>query len=75
VVHPRTELTQQEPSYFRGSYHSHDGFLAAAGPLIQARGALGDVSLLDVAPTCLALLGQAIPQSLTGRVSPAIRRG
>jgi predicted AlkP superfamily phosphohydrolase/phosphomutase len=75
LVHPRTKLTQQEPSYFRGSYHSHEGFLAAMGPMIQSRGALGDVSLLDVAPTCLALLGQPIPQSLMGRVNPAIIQG
>lgn len=74
VVHPRAELTQQEPNYFRGSYHSHEGFLAAAGPLIQARGALGDLSLLDVAPTCLALLEQAIPETLSGKISSLLQQ-
>lgn len=74
VEHPRGELTQQEPNYFRGSYHSHEGFLAAAGPLIRSRGALGDLSLLDVAPTCLALLGQAIPETLSGKISSLLQQ-
>jgi predicted AlkP superfamily phosphohydrolase/phosphomutase len=69
IVHPRAELTQQEPNYFRGSYHSHNGFLAAAGPAIRSRGARGELSLLDVAPTCLALLGQSIPETLSGKPS------
>lgn len=74
VVHPRAELTQREPNYFRGSYHSHEGFLVAAGPLIRSRGALGDLSLLDVAPTCLALLGQASPETLSGKISPLLQQ-
>lgn len=72
LSHPHAELTQSAPSYFRGSYHSHHGFVAAAGPAIRTQGGIGAVPLLDLAPTCLALLGQPIPQSLTGKVNPAI---
>jgi len=75
ISHPHAELTQSAPSYFRGSYHSHRGFVAAAGPAIRVRGAIGEVPLLDLAPTCLALLGQPIPQTLTGKVNPAILPG
>jgi predicted AlkP superfamily phosphohydrolase/phosphomutase len=75
LSHPHAELTQSAPSYFRGSYHSHRGFVAAAGPTIRAQGAIGAVPLLDLAPTCLALLGQPIPQTLLGKVNPAILPG
>jgi len=68
VVHPRAELGQPKPEFFRGSDHSHQGFFAAAGPLIQRRGGIGDISLLDLAPTFLSLVGEPVPKGMTGRV-------
>lgn len=72
VLHPKAELVQQKPEFYRGSDHSHNGFIAAAGPLVQGRGAIGDVSLLDLAPTFLSLIGEAIPERMTGRPIAAI---
>jgi predicted AlkP superfamily phosphohydrolase/phosphomutase len=67
VVHPHAELIQPQPSYFRGSYHSHEGFLAAAGPSVGVQGDLGNIAVLDLAPTFLSLLGVPIPQALAGQ--------
>ena len=67
VVHPRMTLTQKEPEFFRDSDHTQSGFVAAAGPGINARGALPDISPLDLAPACLALLGEPQPPGMTGR--------
>ena len=72
VVHPQAELVQQKPEFFRGSDHSEQGFFAAAGPSIQKRGAIGDVSLLNLAPTFLSLMDEPIPQELTGKALEAI---
>jgi predicted AlkP superfamily phosphohydrolase/phosphomutase len=72
VVHPRAELVQENPEFLRVSDHSDHGFLAAAGPSIRGRGALGDVSLLDLAPTFLSLMGEATPEKLTGKVLESI---
>jgi predicted AlkP superfamily phosphohydrolase/phosphomutase len=74
VVHPSAELVQQQPSYFRGSYHSHEGFLAAAGPSIGIRGNLGHIAVLDLAPTFLSLLGVPIPRALAGEVMRGVAR-
>jgi predicted AlkP superfamily phosphohydrolase/phosphomutase len=67
VLHPRAELRQIRPDFFRDSDHSTEGFLAAAGPAIRARGQVGTLSPLDVAPTFLSLLGSAIPPTWPGR--------
>ena len=48
--------------------HRPEGVLVAAGPGIGQADS-GGMSLLDVAPTCLALLEQAVPQGLDGRVA------
>jgi predicted AlkP superfamily phosphohydrolase/phosphomutase len=64
VVHPHAELAQQKPNYFRGNSHSMHGFIAAAGPSIQAQGAIDDVSSLDLAPTFLSLMGEPIPERM-----------
>lgn len=72
--HPKGELVQYPPEIFRGSDHSRFGFVAMAGPSISARGSLSDVSLLDLAPTFLALMGEAIPREMTGKPLP-IRLG
>lgn len=67
VAHPKAELVQAAPSYNPSSYHRLTGFFIVAGASISVRGALGEVAVLDFAPTFLALLGQ--PQrGLTGRV-------
>lgn len=68
VRHPKVELVQNTPGYNRSSYHAFSGFLAAAGPSIRARGAIGEVALLDLAPTFLSLMGEPRPQGLTGQV-------
>lgn len=66
VLHPRAELTQRRLRYHRDSYHSADGFIAAAGPAVHARGHAGEISSLDLAPTFLSLLGVPVPCALKG---------
>jgi predicted AlkP superfamily phosphohydrolase/phosphomutase len=75
VVHPRAELVQKKPDFYRRSDHSSNGFVAAAGPSIQKRGALGEVEVLNLAPTFLSLLGESIPQTLPGQVIEALTHG
>ncbi|WP_017715767.1 alkaline phosphatase family protein [Kamptonema formosum] len=72
VIHPKAELRQQKPEFYRDSDHSHNGFIAAAGPSIQRRGAIADVSLLDLAPTFLSLMGEPIPDKMTGQPLEAL---
>ncbi len=64
VLHPKTELTQKKPEFFRGSDHSHSGFIAMAGESIPGRGNLGNVPVLDLAPTFVSLMGESIPPSM-----------
>lgn len=45
-------------------------FVAAGGSI--APGEPGELSLYDVAPTALALLGQAVPEGLDGKVAEAV---
>jgi predicted AlkP superfamily phosphohydrolase/phosphomutase len=66
VNHPVCEITQEPCEFHRGSDHSQFGFVAAAGPSIAGRGDMGEVSLLDLAPTFLALMGERIPEDLPG---------
>ena len=67
VVHPKTELRQRKPDWYRPSDHSSNGFVAAAGPSIQKRGALGEVEVLDLAPTFLRLTDLPLPEKLRGK--------
>lgn len=68
VIHPEAELVPDyPPEIFRESDHSHLGFVAMAGPSIVKRGDLGDVDLLSLAPTFLALMGEPVPSEMTGR--------
>ena len=67
VRHPRGELRQRKPSFCPGSEETLDGFLAASGPGVRGRGWIGDVSLVDFAPTLLALLDRAAPADMPGR--------
>lgn len=68
VIHPKAELTQEKSAYFRSSWHTFNGFVAAAGPSIRRQGTVGNISLLDIAPTFLHLLGEPAPQEMTGKV-------
>lgn len=66
VRHPRAELTQSPHAFNRGSHHTTEGLLVAAGAAVHAAGRLPDVSPLSLAPTMLTLLGVAPPVEMTG---------
>jgi predicted AlkP superfamily phosphohydrolase/phosphomutase len=68
VVHPRAELTQKRPEFFRRSDHSHNGFVAAAGPGIRRAGRVEPVDVLDLAPTFLHLMNESPDEDMHGRV-------
>jgi predicted AlkP superfamily phosphohydrolase/phosphomutase len=74
VMHPKAELTQEKPEFFRDSEHTDDGFFAAAGPAIQTRGQIADVDVLDLAPTFLALLGEPKPEQMAGQIIEELLR-
>jgi hypothetical protein len=52
AIHPKGEVTQRRPLFFRDSYHRAPGFAAFRGPAIEP-GWLEESSILDVAPTLL----------------------
>ncbi|MEM9153559.1 MAG: alkaline phosphatase family protein [Cyanobacteria bacterium P01_F01_bin.33] len=52
----------------RKAQHSEDGFVIAAGPRIRPGASVTGASTMDIAPTLLYLLGQAVPEVLDGRV-------
>jgi predicted AlkP superfamily phosphohydrolase/phosphomutase len=66
LLHPRAEMTQAPHAFNRGSHHTTEGMLIAAGPSIRALGRVDDVSPLAIAPTLLALLRLAPPAHMTG---------
>ncbi len=74
VQHPQGEIVQSQCEFHRGSDHSQFGFVAAAGPAIENNGDLGEVSLLDLTPTFLALLGQPPAEELAGKVLSSIKK-
>jgi predicted AlkP superfamily phosphohydrolase/phosphomutase len=65
VVIPPASLAGVDEAW--SSDHRPEGIFVAAGPSIAA-GRSGELSLYDVAPATLALLGHAIPEGLDGRV-------
>jgi len=67
VVHPKAELTQQKPEFFRRSDHSSNGFFALSGPSVQASGNIGEIEVLDVAPTFMSLMAKHPPGFMKGR--------
>lgn len=75
LVHPRAELVQQKPDFYRRSDHSSKGFIAGAGPFISNHGAIGEVQLLSLAPTFLSMIGEVVPQNMTGEVIEAMIGG
>jgi predicted AlkP superfamily phosphohydrolase/phosphomutase len=69
VNHPRAVLEQKDMFFNRDTRHDLTGLFAAAGPGIAIGRDLGHLSVLDVAPTCLHLMGQSIPSSMRGAVA------
>jgi predicted AlkP superfamily phosphohydrolase/phosphomutase len=67
VRHPRATLVQEKPAFYMDSQEKLTGFVAGAGPGLARSGPLGDVDLLDLAPTFLALLGHPTPGTMRGR--------
>jgi predicted AlkP superfamily phosphohydrolase/phosphomutase len=67
VTWPGGEFTQSPCEFHRGSDHSQVGFIAASGPRVEARGDLGELSPLDLAPTLLRRLGVEPPAAMEGR--------
>jgi predicted AlkP superfamily phosphohydrolase/phosphomutase len=66
VRHPRAELTQSPHAFHRGSHHTTEGLLVAAGPGVRGHGRVDEVSPLALAPTLLTLLDVVPPAEMTG---------
>jgi predicted AlkP superfamily phosphohydrolase/phosphomutase len=66
VRHPAGEIIQKRPEFFRRSDHSSRGFFALSGPSVKKCGKIGNIEVLDIAPTFLSLLGEPIPAVMTG---------
>ena len=66
VMHPRAELAQDEPEFFRDSDHTSMGFIAASGPAFASAGDVGEIDALDIAPTLWAALGHPPSPTFTG---------
>jgi predicted AlkP superfamily phosphohydrolase/phosphomutase len=66
VIHPKGEVTQRRPQFFRDSYHRAPGFAAFRGPAIEP-GRFEECSILDVAPTLMGLLGEPPSACMPGR--------
>ena len=54
---------------FLQGVHSRDGIIACKGPHFREAAQVSTVSILDVTPTILALLGVAPPEDLDGRIA------
>jgi predicted AlkP superfamily phosphohydrolase/phosphomutase len=63
--HPRVELTQSRHAFHRGSHHTTEGLLVAAGAGVRGAGRSSDVNPLSLAPTMLALLDVDPPATMT----------
>jgi predicted AlkP superfamily phosphohydrolase/phosphomutase len=66
AIHPKGEITQRRPRFFRDSYHRAPGFAAFKGPGIEP-GWFEESSILDIAPTLMGLLGEPPSASMPGR--------
>jgi predicted AlkP superfamily phosphohydrolase/phosphomutase len=66
IVIPPAALAGVEVAW--SSDHRPVGIFVGAGPRM-AHGSAGEMSLMDVAPTCLALLGQPVPGDMDGHVA------
>jgi predicted AlkP superfamily phosphohydrolase/phosphomutase len=58
-----------------GANHDWEGIFVLAGPTIEARGRAEGASILDVAPTCLRILGLDVPDAMRGRDLRSISTG
>src|SRR5207237_10892062 len=65
LVHPRAGTIGPVPFHRTGA-HSHHGFAFVSGPGIEPKDG-GDRSVLDLAPTIVALLGQPVPPDTPGK--------
>ncbi|MCI0414716.1 alkaline phosphatase family protein [bacterium] len=74
VRHPKGELNQN-PEPIRDSGHSDFGFIAAMGPNIRSAGNIGEVQILDLAPTFLTLMKEPIPPEMKGRPAEQLLAG
>ena len=58
AIHPKGEIKQRRPRFFRNSYHRAPGFAAFKGPARLEPGWYEEGSILDIAPTLMGLLGE-----------------
>jgi predicted AlkP superfamily phosphohydrolase/phosphomutase len=72
IEHPHTVLEQKDLFFNRDTRHDLNGFFAAAGPGIIGPKRIPHLSVLDVAPTFLTLMGQTVPESMKGAVASEI---
>ncbi len=63
---PRLELNPRMPQ-LTGMHH-RQGVVIGAGPAFRMLGRFDDATILDIAPTCLAVLGLAVPDDMDGRI-------
>jgi predicted AlkP superfamily phosphohydrolase/phosphomutase len=68
VYHPKLGLISEPDPERRKSRHSNDGFMIAAGKYIRKTDPLNGASTVDLPPTLLYLMGQAIPNDMDGHV-------
>ncbi|MBK6317080.1 MAG: hypothetical protein IPF53_23060 [Blastocatellia bacterium] len=50
-------------------HHTRRGIWVVAGPDVEARSGLGPLSIVDVCPTAMHMLGIGVPDDLDGRVA------
>lgn len=79
VRHPSGEIRQGKCEFHRGTDHTQFGFFAGAGPNIQRRGHIGEVSPLDLAPTFLSYFDERLGADLKGKpirgMAPTVTEG
>jgi predicted AlkP superfamily phosphohydrolase/phosphomutase len=68
IYHPKLGVISRCDPERRKSRHSDDGFMIASGAYIHRTGVLSAASTMDLAPTVLYLLGQAVPNEMDGHV-------
>ena len=66
ATHPSGDLKQTQPSFNRSSYHKLPGFVIMQGPGVKP-GAKDRCGILDIAPTCMDLLGVGGTDKLAGK--------
>lgn len=55
LTHPKGEIFQSKPEFFRDSDHSREGWFVAAGPDVMP-GSLGEIAPLELVPRFLSLM-------------------